>query len=327
MAASPSIAVVIAAYNAEDTIGRAVGSAMASPHVAEVIVVDDLSTDGTVEAARQAARTDSRLAILRQDRNQGPSAARNRALRESRAPFVAVLDADDYLLPGRFEAMLAKQDWDLCADNIIFVQDDPEAMADEPDPTADCEPCHLSFETFVLGNISKRNRWRGELGFLKTLMRRDFLEQHGLSYDEDCRLGEDFLLYTQALAKGARFKILGRSGYAALLRNNSLSSRHGAPELGAYVTAEKRILDTFALTASERGALRRHLASMRRKWVHRVVLDKKKRSGLVSGLATAAMNPSAVVDIMLDYLAPPNGATDSEQRHLLSPSDLQRLRQ
>ena len=96
----PGVAIIIAAYNAEDTIARAIHSALAEAEVAEVIVIDDASTDNTVKRAQEAKDGSGRLHVLLQPNQAGPSAARNRAIRESTSPWISILDADDFLLPG-----------------------------------------------------------------------------------------------------------------------------------------------------------------------------------------------------------------------------------
>ncbi len=96
------ICVVIPAFDAAATIARAVRSALAEREVSEVIVVDDASRDATAAAAARADDGSGRLRLIRFDANRGPAAARNAAIAASRAPFVAILDADDYLVAGRF---------------------------------------------------------------------------------------------------------------------------------------------------------------------------------------------------------------------------------
>lgn len=61
--AENNVCVIIAAKNASDTIGLAVASALREPEVAEVVVIDDGSTDGTAAAARQADDGSGRLII------------------------------------------------------------------------------------------------------------------------------------------------------------------------------------------------------------------------------------------------------------------------
>ena len=63
------------------------------------------------------------------------------------------------------------------------------------------------------------------------MLRRSFLDAHGLRYNEDLRLGEDYDLYARALAKGARYKVVHGCGYAAVVRSDSLSGRHKTRDL------------------------------------------------------------------------------------------------
>src|SRR5262245_1201511 len=95
------VAVIVAAHNAQGTIHQAVRSALEQEHVCEVIVVDDASRDGTAAEARLADDGSGRLAVIPLSENGGPSRARNIALVRSAAPYICVLDSDDYFLPGR----------------------------------------------------------------------------------------------------------------------------------------------------------------------------------------------------------------------------------
>ena len=115
-----TVDVIIAARNRSDTIERAILSALTEPQVRYVIVVDDGSTDDTSARARQCNANSGRVIVERLRSNLGPSAARNVALRISTAPWVTILDGDDYLLPGRTGALLSKADgWDFIADDLL----------------------------------------------------------------------------------------------------------------------------------------------------------------------------------------------------------------
>ncbi len=96
------ISVVIPAYNAEKYIATAIASVRAQTRVpAEIIVVDDGSSDRTSEVARAAGVT-----VIVQA-NAGPAAARNRGARAAHMPWIALLDADDRWLPEKLEAQCA----------------------------------------------------------------------------------------------------------------------------------------------------------------------------------------------------------------------------
>lgn len=94
------VSVIIPVHNRAASIQRATASVLAQKGVKlEVLVVDDASTDETVNALK--AIRDPRLRILRQPRNQGVSAARNRGLAEAQGHMLALLDSDDWWLPGK----------------------------------------------------------------------------------------------------------------------------------------------------------------------------------------------------------------------------------
>jgi len=72
----------------------------------EMLIVDDCSPDNTLEVAQTAASGDPRIRILRQERNGGPAAARNRGLADARGEWIAFLDSDDLWLPQKLEQQL-----------------------------------------------------------------------------------------------------------------------------------------------------------------------------------------------------------------------------
>lgn len=296
--APETVCVIIAAKNAADTIARAIRSALREARVAEVVVVDDGSTDATAEISRAADDGSGRLNILVLETNRGPAFARNHAIANSTASLIAILDADDFFLKGRFDAVLDTEDWDFVADNIVFI-DVERADAGEPDvPDFAAEPYILDLQGFIEGNISKRGVRRGEIGFLKPVMRRSFLEAHGLRYREELRLGEDYDLYARALVRGARYKIVHTCGYGAVVRADSLSGRHKTLDLKRLYEADRAILAAPGLPAAARALLRRHERHIRARYELRHFLDIKRNAGLAAAALHALRNPAALPAII-----------------------------
>lgn len=98
---NPKVTVIIPAYNAENVISDTLDSvARQSLSEIEVICVDDESKDGTCEVVKNYAKYDNRISLIKQ-KNSGPGAARNNALRIAQGQFVAFMDADDYY-PDKF---------------------------------------------------------------------------------------------------------------------------------------------------------------------------------------------------------------------------------
>jgi succinoglycan biosynthesis protein ExoU len=294
MKPNADVCVIIAAKNAADTIRRAIISALKEPETAEVIVVDDGSSDGTSDVSRKADDGSGRLTIARFEVNRGPAAARNHAISISKAPVLAILDADDFFFPGRLGNLLSEKDWDFIADNIAFVDAETDEEAHLALQTFPAAPRVLTLGEFIAGNISKRGVRRGEIGFLKPLMRRDFLDAHHLRYQESLRLGEDYDLYARALTKGARYKIIHSCGYGAVVRGDSLSSSHRTVDLKRLYEADRTILAQTDLPPEARALIAEHEHHIRWRYELREFLDIKQQSGAKAALLHALGNPAAI---------------------------------
>ncbi|MDX3927032.1 MAG: glycosyltransferase family 2 protein [Shinella sp.] len=303
MTETSDICVIIAAKNASATIARAVTSALAEPETREVVVIDDGSTDATGEAAGAADDGSGRLQIVRFEANRGPAAARNHAVDISHAPLVAILDADDFFLPGRFRQLLSQPDWDFIADNIAFVDEMRASRAHLEIEHFQPHSRTISLADFIEGNISRRGVRRGEIGFLKPVMRRDFLASHGLRYKEELRLGEDYDLYARALIKGARYKVIHSCGYGAVVRHNSLSGSHRTQDLKRLYEADRAMLTDPELSADAASLIRRHEAHIRGRYELRHFLDLKNNEGLAAALRYALTHPAAFPAIAGGILA------------------------
>lgn len=280
------VAVMIAAKDAAATIGRAVASAIAEPEACEVIVIDDGSRDGTAEAARQAGAGSPRLTVVSLPANVGPSAARNLAIAQTRSPWICPLDGDDFFRPGRLARLLDQAEGcDFVADDLLMVL---EGREDEPARRVIGEreplPLTLDFTTFVEANVSRPGMPRREYGFLKPLMRRAFLEAHGLAYDEGLRLGEDFVLYSATLGLGGVFRVVEPCGYVAVERAGSLSGRHTTHDLRALRDASAGLARLPGLDDRQRLAVRRHVRHLQQKVDLREVLDARREGGMARGL-------------------------------------------
>jgi succinoglycan biosynthesis protein ExoU len=289
MDSSPrEVAIIIAAYNAETTLDRAVASALAQRETAEVCIVDDCSTDDTVAKAEAWAEADGRVTVVKLPRNSGPAAARNAAIAATSAPWLGVLDADDYMTPGRLRALLAHVDGaDFVADTLIRAQEGEQPA----DATSALAPHPIDLEAFLLGDLGL-SKDKLNFGFLKPLMRRSFMMERGLRYNEGMRLGEDFDLYARALAHGCRFLLGGPVGYVSIEREGSLSTAHGAAELRVHRDNHADISAIRALTPNEARALRRHwdFVDRRLQWSR---FAEAAKAGDVLGALSAFHTPQA----------------------------------
>jgi hypothetical protein len=102
------LSAVIPNFNHGSVIGEAIRAiAEQEPAADEIIVVDDGSTDNSIEILQRLCREFPRLRVIRLEENQGAIHALNRGLQEARGKYVNFGAADDLTRPGLFAAMLA----------------------------------------------------------------------------------------------------------------------------------------------------------------------------------------------------------------------------
>ena len=103
--ASPSLAVVIPAYNEASTIAKVVQTVLAQSLVQEVIVVDDASRDETWDIIRTLAQNEPRIKPFQHTINQGKGAALRTGFSKATAPLVIIQDADLEYDPSDFNTL------------------------------------------------------------------------------------------------------------------------------------------------------------------------------------------------------------------------------
>ncbi|MCB9781532.1 MAG: glycosyltransferase family 2 protein [Candidatus Omnitrophica bacterium] len=104
MTDTPTLTVFMPVYNAEKYVGIAIQSVLDQTYSDfEFLIVDDGSTDGTAEVI--GSFDDPRIRVIHQE-NQGCYPARNRAIAEARGEYLANMDADDLILPEKFEKQI-----------------------------------------------------------------------------------------------------------------------------------------------------------------------------------------------------------------------------
>jgi glycosyltransferase involved in cell wall biosynthesis len=104
----PRVSIIVPAYNAAQWLRETLESALAQTHAdKEIIVVDDGSRDGTMDATRSFSGRGIRVVT---QPNRGPAAARNHGLRLATGDFIQYLDADDLLAPDKIAAQIRRLD-------------------------------------------------------------------------------------------------------------------------------------------------------------------------------------------------------------------------
>lgn len=304
--AAVRVSVIMPAYNAAATIGRAVTSALRQTQQdLEVIVIDDASTDATAGIAERLATQDGRVRVKRQSVNRGPAAARNRGIVAARGEWLALLDADDEFLPHRLTELLRLADThgaDMVADNLLLCPEAERGPETPMIPRAVLAEGHwMSATEFVAGNIGSRFTPRVSFGFLQPLIRRAFLHQHGLRYNESNRFGEDFLFALACLLEGARWWITPEPMYRYCVRFGTATDVQSAADLLRIRSVEEELLRDHPVVAADSGlaaALRRHKGVIEHFYHYRAFTDALKAGALRPAMRLLLESPASFRHIL-----------------------------
>ncbi|MEU1630220.1 glycosyltransferase family A protein [Streptomyces sp. NPDC020096] len=216
-----AVTVVVIGYNDAAYISDAVRSALAQgPAVAEVIVVDDCSSDGTGDVLERLAADEPRLRVLRRAENSGGCGTpRNDGVRAAASPYVMFLDSDDVLPMGAVDALLAAarsfphslkgmggtSSADVVAGQCVR-RELPEGRETLWRPELYATPA-------VVERPDAEPRLVDDTLCVNKLYRTDFLREHGIAFPEGRFIYEDFVFTARVLAAAPRVALVPDTVY------------------------------------------------------------------------------------------------------------------
>lgn len=224
----PKVSVIIPVYNIEESVGTCLQSVTGQTfRDLEIIVVNDGSTDGSLEVIKRYAATDSRIVIV-DKQNEGLAYARRSGLQVARGEYVQHLDGDDYLEPDAIEVLYSKaveEDADMVSFPFYF---------DYPDRRRATKLATGVYDSvsFIYSTAFCRNYWAA----WSHMHRRSLYD--GVTF-ERINYGEDVYLTSQ-LACFAR-KIVVIDSHPLLhyvIRNDSIS-------FGTFSDQKARNIETY----------------------------------------------------------------------------------
>lgn len=102
------ISIITPNYNCGRFIAQTIESVLAQTYTNwEMLIVDDCSTDDSVQIAQNYAAKDSRIKVIQNEKNSGAAISRNKAIELAQGEFVAFLDSDDLWMPDKLEKQIA----------------------------------------------------------------------------------------------------------------------------------------------------------------------------------------------------------------------------
>jgi glycosyltransferase involved in cell wall biosynthesis len=214
-------------YNAASFMSRALTSAQRQTvENIEILVIDDKSTDATLEVAYNISKSDSRVRVLSQSRNGGPSQARNRGIEEARGEWIALLDDDDNFHPDRLCILIAEpapQKADVIFDNIELYDPHSQMVIGIGVPPSLLSSGVLSISDFLKGCDPFLAGTK--LANLKAVIRKSVLKDHHISYSDAYIYGEDLKFYLDIFLTKSAVYYVERALYTYTVQTGGLGQK------------------------------------------------------------------------------------------------------
>lgn len=230
------LSIVIPVYNREMIIGKTLLKLVEQQTINnrnfEVIVVDDFSTDKTVEIVEKIASAYSNIKIIKSTNNSGgPSRPRNIGIRSSKGDYIFFLDSDDYLGDEALERLY--NFIESYSSDIVCVK--YSSVNGRGIPTKAYQKNEIHAEFF-------KNQLVNTLGIHK-LFKREFLLENEIFFKEDITVKEDQVFMMEAYSSTNKISILADYPYYYLTYNKKFN--HIGKQLMKFDKEIQRFVYTF----------------------------------------------------------------------------------
>jgi succinoglycan biosynthesis protein ExoO len=231
------ISVLIAAYNAESFIHRAIESLLQQSVLPfEIIIVNDCSSDNTKSVVEKIGAKSDLIKIIDLTKNGGPAKARNAGIKCAQGSWIAILDADDAVESNYIETLLEtanNSDADILATNFCWF----DVHKNTPNELGlDLKEEQILINKYQFVNGARPFCDEADYGLLKPVFRAEFLCQKEVYYPENLRHGEDFMIMMEALLVGARYLVIKKPLYLYTTRSSGMSKTVTAYKKMAHAT-------------------------------------------------------------------------------------------
>ncbi len=182
------VSIIMPNYNSDLFIAESIESIFAQTYENwELILVDDLSTDNSINVIETLIADDKRIKLIKLSKNSGPAVARNIAIKESKGRYIAFLDSDDLWMPEKLSKQLIfmqKHNITLSFTSYYHIEEDSETIINSIRV-----PSKVDYNELLKKNI---------IGCLTVMLD---TEKLGKVYMQDIRKRQDYALWLGILKK------------------------------------------------------------------------------------------------------------------------------
>lgn len=202
-----------------------------------IIVCDNPAFEEGIACIRQAAALDTRIRLMINDSNLGPTKSFNKAIDAAEGEYIARMDADDIAFAERFEKQVAFLDShhhvSVCASNVHIIDKD--------------------------GKITRKNKYRNKrsqalniifngMAHPSVMFRRSLLEERNPIYNEDYIYSQDYELWTYLILKGHKFHMLSEPLLFYRKSASQISNSKKEVQNGLFKKAHRKFIINWLLS-------------------------------------------------------------------------------
>lgn len=235
--------IVIAAWNAEKTLVRAVESITKQvKEDYEVLIIDDASTDSTYEIATLLSTKNQKIKFIKNSINLGPSQSRNIGVREARGRYIGFLDADDEYTDTLFSSI-----------NSILLSNEPDVIK------FGVEEIYKNYKRVVTHNSFFLTKQKDKViaainletlplfgyaanGFYKA----SEIKRNQVAFDKNLRFAEDFFFNFSFFKESRTFCFIDTPGYRYYKTSNQSLSSKDVPDYCPLYYKKLSLLSSWA---------------------------------------------------------------------------------
>lgn len=223
----PKISVIMSVYNGKKYLDESIQSILNQTFTDfEFIIVNDASTDKSLEIIKKYQKEDKRILSINNEENIGLTKSLNKALKKAKGSYIARQDVDDASLPERLEKQYIflekNKDIFLCGANRIDIDEKGDVLRDKGTVIVGCEK---------IENVLKKKNCIVHSSIM--------FKNNGFLYRDKFRYSQDYDFYLNLLTKGLKLDNLEEK----LLRYRNVS--------GSIGVSKKAKQDIFAEKAKE----------------------------------------------------------------------------
>lgn len=216
----PKVSVIIPVFNVEDYLAECLDSVINQTfRDIEIICIDDVSTDNSLNILKEYALRDARITILQNEQNSGLAFTRNRGMEQASGDYILFVDSDDYIETDLLMSVVDKADH---VDMVCFDYKKKDEIWNDSDKHLFCiSDGEYKARDFFLNAMNSNSiiysAW-------SKLYRRDFLMKEDIRFINGIRY-EDIVFNFLCMMKANTLYCIPDKKYIYRIRRNSIMTR------------------------------------------------------------------------------------------------------